>query len=254
MNISSFTPILHQRETSSGHDVAAFHSSERAHARSLLELLAEARIDIEQGIAPELKQRERLISKRIAWIQSRLIDAYDQAQPDHSSIKTLEEELTQVDGEREQLNSEIRQRHPRYADLQYPAPLELKAVQALLDDQTVLLEYALGKDASFLFAVTRNDFAVARLSSDASIASQVEELRATITARPQRSLFPKQIDSSRKLYRELIEPAGKLLSGKRKLIIVPSGILHYTCPSKCCCHPARREHWRRLVLIGGHIC
>jgi CHAT domain-containing protein/Tfp pilus assembly protein PilF len=218
---------LHQREPSRGHDVAAFHSSERAHARSLLELLAEARIDVEQGIAPELKQRERLINRRIAWIQSRLIDAYAQSQTDQSRIKTLEEDLKQVDSQREQLNSEIRRRHPRYADLQYPAPPELKAIQSLLDDQTVLLEYALGKDASFLFAVTRNDFAVARLSSDASIARQVEALRATITARPQRSTFPKQMEYSRKLYRELIEPAGKLLSGKRKLIIVPSGILHY---------------------------
>jgi CHAT domain-containing protein/Tfp pilus assembly protein PilF len=218
---------LHQREPAKGHDVAAFHSSERARARSLLELLAEARIDVEQGIAPELKHRERLVNKRIAWIQSRLIDAYTQAQLDQSRIKPLEEELKQVDAEREQLNSEIRKRHPRYAYLQYPAPLELKAIQSLLDDQTILLEYALGKDSSFLFAVTRNDFAVARLSSEASIASQVEALRATIIARPQRSMFPKQIEHSRKLYRELIEPAGKLLSGKRKLIIVPSGILHY---------------------------
>ncbi len=218
---------LHQREPSKGHDVAAFHSSERARARSLLELLAEARIDVEQGIAPELKQRERLINSRIARIQSSLIDVYSQAQTDQSRVKTLEEELKQVDTEREQLNSEIRRRHPRYADLQYPAPPDLKAIQSLLDDQTVLLEYALGKDSSFLFAVTKNDFAVARLSSDASIASQVEALRATITARPQRSSFPKQIELSRKLYRELIEPARKLLSGKRKLIIVPSSVLHY---------------------------
>ena len=218
---------LHEREPSKGHDVAAFHFSERARARSLLELLAEARIDVEQGIAPELKQRERLVNKRIAWIQSRLIDTYAQAQPDQSRIKTLEEELMKVDVEREQLNSEIRQRHARYAELQYPAPLELKAIQSLLDDHTILLEYALGKETSFLFAATKNDFAVARLSSDASIATQVEALRATITARPQRSTFPKQIEHSRKLYRELIEPAGKLLSGKQKLIIVPSGILHY---------------------------
>ena len=218
---------LHQREPSKGHDISALRASERARARSMLELLAEARIDVEQGVAPELKQRERLINKRITWIQSRLIDVYAQAQPDQSKAKTLEEELKQVDEEREQLNSEIRKRHPRYADLQYPAPLELKAIQALLDDQTILLEYALGKDASFLFAVTKNSFAVARLSSDASIASQVKALRATITTRPQRSMVQKQLEHSRKLYRELIEPARKLLPGKRKLIIVPSGILHY---------------------------
>jgi len=218
---------LHQREPTKGHDLAALQASERARARSLLELLAEARIDVEQGIAPELKQQERATHGRIAWIQSRLIQAYSQAKPDQSKIATLDAELKKVDAEREQLKMEIRQKHPLYADLQYPVPPGLKAIQSLLDDQTLLLEYALGKDNSFLFAVTRNDFIVARLSSATSIADQVEALRSTITARPQRSMFGKQIEHSRKLYRALIEPAGKLLSGKRKLIIVPSGILHY---------------------------
>ena len=218
---------LHQREPAKGHDIAALQSSERDHARSLLELLAEAKVDIEQGIAPELKQRERVINSRLAWIQKRLIAAYSQEKPDQGKIAPLEEELKNVDAEREKLSMEIRQKHPRYADLQYPPPPELKTIQSLLDAQTLLLEYALGNDNSFLFAVTSNDFVVARLSSGKSIADQVEALRTLLTERPQRSNFGKQVEHSRKLYQELIEPAGKLLSGKRKLIIVPSGILHY---------------------------
>ena len=218
---------LHQREPLKGHDLAALQASERARARSLLELLAEARVDVEQGIAPELKQHERVTHSRIAWLQSRLIEAYSQATPDRNKISTLEEELKKVDAEREQLTMEIRQKHPRYAELQYPAPLGLQAIQSLLDDRTLLLEYALGKDASFLFAVTRNDFLVAPLHSAPSIAAQVEALRLTITSQPQRSALGQQITVARQLYRELIEPAGKLLTGKQKLVIVPSGILHY---------------------------
>jgi CHAT domain-containing protein/Tfp pilus assembly protein PilF len=218
---------LHQREPSKGHHVAALEASERARARSLLELLAEARIDVEQGIAPELKQRERATHGRIAWIQSRLIEARSQAKTDQSKIATLEGELKKVDAEREQLNMEIRQKHPRYADLQYPVPLGLNAIQSLLDDRTVVLEYALGQNGSFLFAVTRNDFLAARLPAAASIIAKVEALRLTISARPQRSTLGRQIEHSRQLYRELVEPAGKLLSDKQKLIIVPSGILHY---------------------------
>jgi len=218
---------LHQLEPSKGHDLAALQASERARARSLIELLAEARIDVEFGIAPGLKQRERASHSRIAWIQSRLIEAYSQPKPDQTRISMLEEELKKADAEREQLNMEIRQKHPRYAALQYPSPPGLKAIQSLLDDRTLLLEYALGKDTSFLFAVSRDDFLVARLPSASSIAEQVEALRAIITAQPQRNTLAKQIDHSRQLYRELIEPAGKLLSGKQKLIIVPSGILHY---------------------------
>lgn len=218
---------LHQREPGKGHDRSAFHASERARARSLLDLLAEARIDVGQGISPDLKQRERLTHLRIARIQSQLIQAYSQETPDQSKTAMLEEELKQADVEREQLNAEIRRRHPRYADLSYPAPVESSSLQSMLDSRTVLLEYALGKDASFLFAVTKNDFLVARLPPSASIGASVEALRSLLAARPQRSSFGKQIEYSRQLYRDLIEPAGKLLRGKQNLIIVPAGALHY---------------------------
>lgn len=216
---------LHQRDPSKGHDLAAFETSERARARSLLELLAEARIDVEQGISPELKQRERAAHLRIAQIQGQLIQADLQAQPDRT--KELEEELKQADAEREQLRTEIRQRHPRYAELQYPAAPKLKDIQSQLDDRTVLLEYALGQTTSFLFAVTRKDLLVVRLPAASALADEVKALRAVITSRPQRSEFEKQIRHSRKLFQDVLEPAGKLLAGKQKLIIVPSGILHY---------------------------
>ena len=219
--------LLHQHEPAKAHNLAAFQASERAHARSLLELLAEARIDIEQGISPELKQRERAAHLRIAQIQGQLIQAYSQAQPDGSKAAALEEELNRADAEREQLRAEIRQRHPPYAELQYPAAPELKDVQSQLDNQTVLLEYALGQKTSFLFAVTQKDFLVVRLPTASALGADVEALRAVITSRPQRSDFEKQIKHSRKLFRDLVEPAGRLLAGKQRLIIVPSGILHY---------------------------
>ena len=218
---------LHRHDPTKGHDLAALESSERARARSLVELLVEARIDVDRGVPAALKQRERATHGRIAWIQKHLIEAYSEAAPDKTRIATLEKELERLDAERQQLDMEIRQKHPQYADLKYPVPAGLKTIQPLLDDQTVLLEYALGKDNSFLFAVTRDQFIVAPIPAAAQIADRVTTLRQFITSRPQRSMFGKQIEHSRQLYRELIEPAGKLLSGKRKLIIVPSGILHY---------------------------
>ncbi len=218
---------LHQRDPAKAHNLAAFQASERARARSLLELLAEARIDVEQGISPELKQRERAVHLRISQIQGELIQAYSQAQPDRSKTAVLEAALKQTDAEREQLRAEIRQRHPRYAELQYPAAPKLKDVQSLLDDRTVLLEYVLGQKNSFLFAVTREDFLVARLPPASAVGAEVEALRALITSRPQRSDFEKKVEHSRKLFRVILEPAGRLLVGKQRLIIVPSGILHY---------------------------
>jgi len=218
---------LHRTDQTKAHDVEALRASERAHARSLLELLAEARIDVEQGISSELKQRERASHSRISFIQRELLAAYSQPHADQKRIALLEQDLNAADAEREQLNMQIRQKHPRYAELQYPEPLGLRAIQSLLDDRTVLLEYALGKDASFLFAITKKELAVASLPSESSIVERVTALRRIISSPPQRSTFGKLIEYSRELYRDLIQPAGKLLAGKNKLIIVPSGALHY---------------------------
>jgi CHAT domain-containing protein/Tfp pilus assembly protein PilF len=217
---------LHRQQPSAGHDAEAVQASERARARSLLELLAEARVDVQQGIDPALKHRERAADARLSWIQSELITAHSQAKPDPSRIAALEEELKKVDGEREQLELEIRQKHPRYADLQYPTPLGLEAIQQLLDDQTVLLEYALGQDASFVFAITKNEFHVARLAPAASLADRVKKLRDTMT-QPGWAAFSNYRVRARGLYQGLIEPVGKFLAGKRALIIVPDGILCY---------------------------
>ena len=49
----------------SGDLASAFLTSERAHARSLLELLTEARADIRQGIDPGLLERERSLRQSL---------------------------------------------------------------------------------------------------------------------------------------------------------------------------------------------
>ena len=206
---------------------AAFTTVERARARSLLDLLTEANINVQQGIEPALKQREQAAHARIAWIQRALMEVHSQAPPDTKKIAQLEERLRQVEREREQIETETRQTHPRYAEIQYPTPLGLKALQDFLDQQTVLLEYALGEERSFLFVVTSTDSFVAELPPVAALSERVKQLRETLISRPQRSTVPTYIEQARSLHRLLIEPAGKSLKGKQQLVIVPDGILHY---------------------------
>jgi CHAT domain-containing protein/tetratricopeptide (TPR) repeat protein len=218
---------VHQRQPSEGHDATALQASERARARSLLELLAEAEIDVREGIDPALKERERATQARLSSIQSQLIQVHAQASPDKTKIAQLEEVLKKAEGEREQLEMEIRQQHPRYAELQYPQPLGLSAIQALLDEQTALLEYALGQEASYLFAVTKNDFLVARLPASASFDRQVKWLRHILARSPRRMDQVIYLTQARHLYQQLIHPARRLLAGKPQLVIVPDGILYY---------------------------
>ncbi|MDW8167798.1 MAG: CHAT domain-containing protein [Acidobacteriota bacterium] len=218
---------LHEREPEKGHDVAAFEASERARARSLLELLTEARIEVTAGIAPELKERERAVHARIAGIQSQLLRAHAQAKPNPAEIAALEDALKRADEERAQVELEIRRKHPRYAELQYPTPIGLREIQRSLDERTALLEYVLGREGAVLFVVTRDGFQAIRLGAVAEIRELVEKLRAAIAQGPLRAAYVNYVANARLLYQALVQPAEKWLAGKQELIIVPDGILYY---------------------------
>lgn len=56
---------LHRLHPEGGYSATAFEASERYRARSLLELLAEARADIRQGVDPHLLERERALQRRL---------------------------------------------------------------------------------------------------------------------------------------------------------------------------------------------
>ncbi|MEM4284463.1 MAG: CHAT domain-containing protein [Candidatus Caldarchaeum sp.] len=218
---------LHEREPGKGHDLGAFEASERARARSLLELLTEARIEVTAGIAPGLKERERAVHARIAGIQSQLLRAHAQARPNAAEIAALEEALKRADEERQQVELEIRRRHPRYAELQYPEPIGVRALQARLDERTALLEYVLGWEKAVLFVVTREGFQAIRLGATAEIRERVEKLRAAIASGPLRMAWANYVVNARRLYQELVQPAEKWLVGKQELVIVPDEILYY---------------------------
>jgi CHAT domain-containing protein len=222
---------LHERESSQAHDAQALEASERARARGLLDLLAEARIDVTQGVASELKQREKATHASISRIQSQLIQAHSTATPDKPRIAQLEDDLKKVESEREHLEIEIRQKHPHYAELQYPQPLGVKAIQALLDDQTALLEYALGKDRSFLFIMSREGLHSVRLPPAEKINRLVHDLRAVLGRSGERRSryrdWSTYVGTARRLYQMLIAPAADVLAKKQNLVIVPDGVLYY---------------------------
>jgi tetratricopeptide (TPR) repeat protein len=144
----------HRQRPSEGHDAAALETNERAIARSLLESLGEARAGIRGGVEPALVERERALNQQLsdrAELQARLLsDKRSEAQA-AALNKQLEAIITQYS----EVQAEIRARSPRYAALTEPAPLTLKEIQQqALDNDTLLLEYALGKNRSYLWAVT----------------------------------------------------------------------------------------------------
>jgi CHAT domain-containing protein/Tfp pilus assembly protein PilF len=229
----------HALHPAEGANAIALQASERARARSLLELLMEARADIRQGADPLLLQRERALQHMVnikAEQQFRLLGArHTQEQAD-----TVAKQLAALIAEYEQVKAEIRQKSPRYAALTQPAPLGLKEIQSLLDPDTLLLEYALGDEKSYLWVVSPTSLASYELPARAQIEKQARQVYQLLTARNRREQgetaeqqrarvaeaeaeYPKAAMSLSHL---LLGPlAGQL--GTKRLLIVGDGALHY---------------------------
>ena len=204
----------------------AFHYVERARARAFLDLLAEARVDVEQTTGPDLTKRQQELQQRISQLTTQLINerSLETNKQDKAKIAESEKGLNEADVELADWLRELRRRDPRYAALKYPEPITLSAVQRLLDDQTILLSYSLAEPQSFLFAITRNDFQVRRLPSETALRESVQKLLAAITDKnnPAPEEYRRQ---AIRLSQQLLQPISTMLTGRTGLVIVADGAL-----------------------------
>jgi CHAT domain-containing protein/tetratricopeptide (TPR) repeat protein len=230
---------MHKQNSDAVFDAVAFAVSERARARSLLELLKESRADIRQGVDSSLLERERSLRQRInakAAAQVSLLNRkHTPAQADAAA-----KEIASITDEYEELRAQIRARSPRYAALTQPQPLGLAEIQQqVLDPDTLLLEYSLGDNASYLFVVSQTSITSHQLPKRAEIEAATRRVRETLTApqpRPGETAAERQarIKDARASYwpqaaalsRMLLGPAASQLGAKR-LLIIADGALQY---------------------------
>jgi CHAT domain-containing protein len=221
----------------------ALERSEYARARALLDLLREARADIRQGSDPALRDRERDLTERLnakAQLQIERLSGAGAGEARAAGESEMQALLTELDAVR----AEIRSRSPRYAALTQPSPLRVSEIQALLGPDTLLLEYSLGEERSFLWAVDAGSVTSFSLPPRAEIETasrRVWERMRTLDA----GTAKEGDQEAAALSRMLLGPVAGLLAGRR-LAIVADGALQYL-PWGALPEPAGTD-----LLIDGH--
>ncbi|HEU0172830.1 MAG TPA: tetratricopeptide repeat protein, partial [Blastocatellia bacterium] len=230
---------MHKQNPDAAFDAVALAVSERARARSLLELLTEARADIRQGVDSSLLELERSLRQRLnamAAAQTSLLNRKHTPAQAEAAAK----EIDSIATEYEELRAQIRERSPRYAALTQPQPLGLAEIQQqVLDPDTLLLEYSLGEDASYLFVVSQTSITWRRLPKRAEIEAATRRVRELLTApQPQpgdtEAKYRARVKEAREGYwaqaaelsRMLLGPVASQL-GRKRLAIVADGALQY---------------------------
>jgi CHAT domain-containing protein len=217
----------------------AFEASERARGRALLDSLGETRTSI-TSIDPKQMERVSVLRTQLTAESDHYTDLLSN-NSDEKALAAASKELELLTKEFDLLEGTIRQQNPHYAALVHPELMTLDQVQKeLLDDDSVLLEYVLGDQASYLWAITKTDFASHVLGKRADIEAKVLLLRKLVTMR----IADENDDSSRyqarieradqeyarvasELGQMLLGPAASMLGRHQRLVIVAEGALQY---------------------------
>ena len=227
----------------------AFRINEQSRARSLLDMLSETSAAISEGVPAELLKRKQENLDRQQDIADVLTGINVSTEELKKKPAELDEELEKLQVEFEEIENQIRTASPRYATLTANKPLTLAEVQQnVLDDQTVLVEYALQADESYLFAVSKSAVSLFKLPSRANVDKLATDLRAQlIPSKLQRrivgidvaeanrglsiaSAAPEEVApfvaASNALYKAVLEPAAGMI-GEKRLMVVADGALNY---------------------------
>ena len=217
---------LHRRQPTAGHDAAALEASERARARGLLDLLAEARAEIREGAPPPLLERERDLHRQINATAAAQHELLGNAHAPEQA-ESLEKRLRALVAEYQDVQAQLRRTSPRYAALAQPLPLTLAEMRTqLLDRETVLLVYALsGADTeqSYLWAVTSELLASFELPKREVVEAAARRFLEELTARPRARQGE---TAANELSDMLLAPVAAQL-GRKRLVVMGDGALQY---------------------------
>jgi CHAT domain-containing protein/Tfp pilus assembly protein PilF len=227
--------LMAQNRTESAYQVV-----ERSRARALLETLATARVDIRQGADPALISKERSLQADITAKEQRHIRLLNEKR-DQEQVRAIEKEISDLTSQYREVETRLRADSPAYAGLTQPQPLNAKEIQdQLLDDHTLLLEYALGEDRSFVFVLAPDSLQAFELPRRSQIERSARSVYRLLTERNRRVAGEREAQREQRwkraetsfsgavtaLSRMVLGPVSSQLRDKR-LLVVTDGALAY---------------------------
>ena len=229
----------HRIDPARAFDVRAFETSELARARSLAELLSATQVNLIAGLDPRLAEREKVLRQSLRVKEDYRVTLLGTAYR-KEALDSLESELERLESEYKQVTETIRARYPAYDQITKPVAWTLSQIQeqVLADDETLLLEYSLGLDRSYVWAVTRTQISTYELPGRAEIESEAQRFYDLLTpGQPKPGVtFDQRQEQLQKeaqlptvtanLSQMLLAPVAEKLGNKR-LIIVADGALQY---------------------------
>lgn len=229
----------HAQQPDKGFAAQALLASERARARSLLDSLFEGRLDPKKGLSTSLLQREQELLRTLdekAEYQTRLLAGKHTSE----EAEQLSQEIRALTIEYQDVRSKLREQSPRLVTLTQPDQIRAEDIQGIVKDgDTILLEFALGDERSYLWAVSAGEidgYELPGRSTIENLARRTYELlttRQSMTEQQGRADEEKIKEADAEYWRESAALSTMLLGqvadrlGSKRLLLVGDGFLNY---------------------------
>jgi CHAT domain-containing protein/Tfp pilus assembly protein PilF len=240
-----------------GQPEVAFEVLEGSRARTLFEMLARTHVDIGQGADRAIRERERKLRRLLNAKTEYRLRIVSGANTDQQ-LAVVDKEIEDLLLQYQQVEGQVRTNSPAYVALTQPQKLGVVEIQSLLDANTLLLEYSLGEERSYVWAVTDNSLKAYTLPKRGEIEAAARRVYELLTFRnrtPNKkaqdnadTAEKKYVEAANRLSEMVIGPVAQLLPGKR-LLIVSDGALQFI-PFSALPTPGKRAD--AVPLIVNH--
>ncbi|MEQ1641821.1 MAG: CHAT domain-containing protein [Pyrinomonadaceae bacterium] len=220
--------------------VASLQISEQSKARIALQNLILSESNFTADASPETVAKERDLRLSLNSKSDLLTNMLGQG-TDGEKTNKLKEEIDELGNQLENLRSELRRKSPIYSAIKNPEPFDVGDFQAnVLDEGSVLLEFSLGRDESYLWAVSKSEVSGFYLPSREVIDGRVDKLRGLLAQTGikegeavedyQNRIAAAESEyktHARALSEELLGQAVDKFAGKRLIIVADGKLLYF---------------------------
>lgn len=196
----------------------AWNYTERARARSFLDMLGNHRIQFRAKADPRLVKQEEELEDGITAARALLEkeENPERRKESYSRVVTLQNEY-------EETLEKLKRSCPEYASLKAARVASLKEVQDSLAPDEIILDYFTALQVCWLFVIERDSLEVIEIPlAEKVLRSQISALRKEIATRASTDEAVNSL--SRALVPDIVI---EHLKGKKQILFVPHSSLHY---------------------------
>jgi CHAT domain-containing protein len=201
---------------------AAWQRHEKIRARSLLENFIESGLNVAEVVPEDFFAREQTLLEAIAAAEMQRAEAVKLK--DGARQREAEARLQRNLDRYQVLQEEGRRKNPQFSAINQPRSFGFADAQQLLDEETAIVEFALGEKQSYVWVICKNSVKFAVLPARGQINRTAREFYAALADREAPDAKT-SLEKSRGLSRLILAPVAAELKNLKRLVVIDDGAL-----------------------------